>query len=87
LKLARKFELDKKIVKDLIYGCIKELGQNKEFYYHSKFGGHYDYLTEKGEEACLAIFKDFVEKVLAAEEHEYQERKKRDTFNSLKNSE
>ena len=85
MKLAKRSSIDKQILKDLIYGCIKELGQNQDFYYHSNFGSKYSHLTQKGEKACIPIFEEFVHKVLEAEEAEYQERRKRETFDALKN--
>jgi len=84
--LAKKYELDKEVVKDLIYGCIKELGQNKNLYYQSNFGPQYGHLSDRGEKVCLVIFQDLVEKVLSAEEKEYQERRKRETFDAIKNT-
>lgn len=83
--LAKKYSIDKRILKDLIYGCINELGKNKEFYYHSNFGRQYSHLTSKGEQACITIFEEFVHKIIEAEEAEYQERRKRETFEALKN--
>jgi len=83
--LAKRSSIDKQILKDLIYGCIKELGQNKDFYYHSNFSSKYSHLTQKGEQSCIPIFEEFVRKILEAEEAEYQERRKRETFDALKN--
>lgn len=83
--LAKKSSIDKQILKDLIYGCINELGKNKDFYYQSTFGRQYSHLTPKGEQACITIFEEFVHKILEAEEAEYQARRKRETFEALKN--
>lgn len=70
----------------MIYGSLKELGENSSVYYHSNFGGIYSHFTEKGEKAVVAILQDYVHRILEAEEQEYQERKKRDTFDALKGS-
>ena len=68
----------------MIYGSLKELVENSSVYYHSNFGEKYSHFTEKGEKAVVAILQDFVHRILEAEEREYQERKKRDTFDALK---
>ena len=44
--MAKRSSIDKQILKDLIYGCIKELGQNQDFYYHSNFGSKYNLMHQ-----------------------------------------
>ena len=82
----KRYNVDKQVLKDMVYGCLKELGENSSVYYHSKFGEKYSHFTEKGEKAVVAILQDFVHRILETEEQEYQERKKQDTFDALKGS-
>ncbi len=80
----KKSELNKQILKDMIYGCLKELGQNSKVYYHSEIGMKYSHLQEDAKENCLKILEDFVAKVREAEEALYQDRKKKDFLNEFK---
>ena len=84
LKLAKKSNLDKQILKDMMYGCLKELGENKDLFYHSSFGRQYSHVNEKGKEPALEILEDFVFKIREIEEQAYEDRKKKDTFDALK---
>ena len=70
----------------MIYGCLYELGKNKEFYYKSGFGSKYSHIHDDAKDNCIKIFEDFVDKILNAEEEIYKDRKRHDTFSDLKNS-
>ncbi len=80
----KKSELNKQILKDMIYGCLKELGHNDSVYYHSNFGTKYCHIKDDAKDHCLKIFEDFVAKIREVEENVYSERKKQDTFEALK---
>ena len=85
LNQVKKSELNKQILKDMIYGCLKELGQNDQVYYHSTFGQKYCHVQENAKETCLKILEDFIAKVRQVEEESYQDRKKQDFLNEFKN--
>lgn len=40
--------MDRSALKDLLYGGIEELTQNKKYYYNSSIGAHYNHWTEQG---------------------------------------
>ena len=67
-----------------MYGCLKELGENTDLFYHSSFGRRYCHINEKGKEPALEILEDFVFKIREVEEQAYEDRKKKDTFDALK---
>ena len=67
-----------------MYGCLKELGENTDLFYHSSFGRQYCHINEKGKEPALEILEDFVFKIREVEEQAYEDRKKKDTFDALK---
>ncbi len=82
--MAKKSSINKQILKDMMYGCLKELSENKMLYYHSTFGRQYSHLTEEGKDPAIEILEEFVHKIREAEEQAYEERKKKDTFDALK---
>lgn len=80
----KKSELDKQAIKDMMYGSLKELGRNQNFYYHSGFGHKYSHIRDEGRDLALSVLQDFVEKILELEERIYDERKKHDTVEALR---
>jgi hypothetical protein len=81
---VKKSNLDKQIIKDMMYGCLKELGENKQLFYYSNFGKQYSHFTKLGKESVLEIMEEFVHTIQESEEQIYQDRKKQDTFDALK---
>ena len=76
--------LDKRAVKELLYGGINEIVQNKEFYYNSGVGPNYNHFTEAGKQAMDAYMKQMVEMMLKAEEESLNKRAKELVVKGLK---
>lgn len=76
--------LSRSAIKDLVYGGLKELAVNKEFYYHSSVGPEYSHLTDAGREAIA----DYLDKMLyiinKSEEESLNIRAKQMVMNGLK---
>ena len=45
--------LNRSAIKDLVYGGLKELAKNTEFYYQSPVSSEYSHLTDAGREAVV----------------------------------
>lgn len=82
--MAKKSSMNKQILKDMMYGCLKELGENNSLYYHSTLSREYSHLTDKGRDPAIEILEEFVHKIREVEEQAYEDRKKKDTFDALK---
>jgi hypothetical protein len=62
--------------KDLLYGGLLELLQNRENFYHSTVGSSYNYFTDQGVEALKEFTKEMATIILRAEEESLNERAK-----------
>lgn len=49
--------MDKQIIKDMLYGTICEMQQDKRYYYHSKVGVEYSHWHEEGEQQLAQVVK------------------------------
>jgi hypothetical protein len=76
--------LDKRAVKELLYGGINEIIQNREFYYNSRIGSDYNHFTEAGKNAMDAYLKQMVTMMLVAEEESLNKRAKELVIKGLK---
>lgn len=79
--------LDSSAMKDIVYGGLKELARNKEFYYHSAVGPEYSHFTDQGR----VVVSEYVEKIMhmiyIAEEESLNKRAKEMVINGLKGEE
>lgn len=76
--------LDKRAVKELLYGGINEIIQNREFYYNSGISNTYNHFTEAGKAAMDAYMKQMVNMMLEAEEESLNKRAKELVVKGLK---
>ena len=76
--------LEKNAVKELLYGGIMEILNNREFYYNSRIGGEYNHFTEKGKNAMDEYLKTMANMMLKAEEESLNKRAKEMVINTLK---
>jgi hypothetical protein len=76
--------MDRKAVKELMYGGIAELLHNRHYYYHSSVGAQYSHWTEEGEKALAEYLNLMGYKMLEAEEAELDQRAKDLVLNGLK---
>ena len=62
--------MDKQMIKDLLYGTIREMQYNKKFFYQSSFGSSYSYWTKDGEQELLSMIKMMASKVQEFEQEQ-----------------
>ncbi len=76
--------MDKKAVKDLIFGGINELMRDRRYYYHSGVGQAYSYWTDEGKDALVEYMNVMGWKLKEAEEAELNARSKEMVLKGLK---
>jgi hypothetical protein len=76
--------MDTTAIKELMFGSIKELSQNRKYYYHSNVGINYSHWTEEG----IMVLSDFMNimahRINEAELIELDKRAKELVVNGLK---
>jgi hypothetical protein len=68
--------MDRHVVKDLIYGGISELMQDKRYFYHSTISSYYCYWTEDGERAIIEYLTLMASSMAAADQAQLDTRAK-----------
>jgi hypothetical protein len=76
--------MDKKAIKDIMFGGVSELIKNKNFYYFSSIGPQYCRWTEEGKLELQAYMDYMAYKMLEAEEESLNKRAKELVINGLK---
>ncbi len=76
--------MEKQAIKELMYGGINELLQNRRFYYQSSVGKNYDHWTDEGKSAITEFVNQISHLILDAEAVEFDRRAKQQTFQALK---
>lgn len=76
--------MKKSAIKDLCYGGMLELLNNRNYYYHSSVGGAYSHLTEEGKEAVAEFMNMIAYKMKEAENADLNERAKEQVLEQLK---
>ncbi len=76
--------MKKSAIKDLCYGGMLELLNNRNYYYHSSVGAGYSHLTEEGKEAVVEFMNLVAFKMKEAEDADLNERAKQQVLNELK---
>ena len=76
--------MKKGAIKDLCYGGLLELLNNRNFYYHSSVGAGYSHLTEEGKEAVIEFMNVVAWKMKEAENTDLDVRAKRQVLDALK---
>lgn len=75
--------MDSKSIKELMYGGIKELMRNKNYYYNSSVGSSYSHWTEEGHKAVVEYMDLLAGKIKEAEEAELDARAKQMVMTGL----
>jgi hypothetical protein len=68
---SKGFIMERKALKELMYGAIEEMMKNSKYYYHSSIGASYGHWTDTGKENLqefLEIISHEVAKARAAED-------------------
>jgi hypothetical protein len=76
--------MKKGAIKDLCYGGLLELLNNRNFYYHSSVGAGYSHLTEEGKEAVIEFMNMIAWKMKEAEDRDLDSRAKQQVIDQLK---
>ena len=76
--------MEKQAIKELMYGGINELMQNRRYYYRSTIGNHYSHWTEEGKTAMDTFMREMTQYIYDAEQRSLNERAKEQTLQALK---
>lgn len=70
--------------KDVIYGALLELSQNKQVWHESTVSPEYSHLTEDGKEAIIHVVEDMFRGLQIIHKQEIAEEAKRQTLEALR---
>ena len=84
LQLAKRFNMEKQAIKELMYGGISELMKNRRYYYQSSVGQSYSHWTEEGKMALEYFMKEMTKYIYDAEQADVDRRAKQQTLDALK---
>ena len=76
--------MEKTVIKDLMYGGLTELMNNKEFYHRSSVGADYSQWTEKGTLVMIEFVKSMTKQMHTAEDLSLNKRAKELVIKGLK---
>lgn len=76
--------MEKGAIKDLVYGGLEELINNRNYYYHSAVGRDYSHLTESGKEAVAEFMDIMAWQIKQANEKDLDRRAKEQVLATLK---
>jgi hypothetical protein len=76
--------MKKGAIKDLVYGGMEELLNNRNYYYHSSVGAGYSHLTEEGKDAVVEFINLMAWKIKEASEADLDQRAKQQVLDQLK---
>ena len=68
--------MERQAVKDLLYGGISELMQNKRYFYHSPISADYCHWTEDGEQAMVEFVTMMATRMVEADQEQLDTRAK-----------
>ena len=80
----KKSNMKKSAIKDLCYGGMMELLNNRTYYYHSSIGSNYSHLTDEGKAAVTEFMDMIAWKMLEAEAADLNDRAKQQVLDQLK---
>ena len=83
-KTYKGFVMDKQAIKELMYGGIKELMNNRHYYYRSSVSKDYSYFTTEGQQAVKSFILDMARYISEAEDKELDQRAKDMVMRELK---
>ena len=81
--------MQKSALKDLLYGSIVEMTNNKDLFYKSEIGRTYEYShwTDDGKLVVMELIEDVTRKILTSENEELNDRAKKMVWDQLKEQE
>jgi hypothetical protein len=81
---VKKSKMDRGAIKDLIYGGLSEIMNNRQYFYKSSIGQGYSHFTEEGEKALVEYMNLVSWKMIEAENNELNARSKEIVMKTLK---
>jgi hypothetical protein len=76
--------MQKSAIKDLVYGGLEEILNNRNYYYNSSVGASYSHLTDSGKEAVIEFMDLMSYKIVQANEADLDKRAKEMVLKELK---
>jgi hypothetical protein len=76
--------MDKAALKDLVYGGVEEMIQNRKYYYSSSVSRDYCHFTDEGKEALVEFMSIMAYQIRRAEEQDLDQRAKQQVIENLK---
>ena len=76
--------MEKQAIKELMYGGISEMMQNRRYYYVSSVGRDYSHWTEEGKEAMQKFLTEMTSHIYEAEQKSLDDRAKKMVLDTLK---
>ena len=76
--------MEKAAIKDLVYGGVEEILNNRRYYYHSSIGVGYSHLTDDGKVAMVEFMDLMAFKIREAEDQDLDRRAKEQVIQTLK---
>jgi hypothetical protein len=74
--------MDKEAIKDLVYGGLEEIVNNRRYYYHST--ASYSHFTDLGKQAVGEFLDIMAFKIREAEQQDLEQRAKQQVLDGLK---
>jgi hypothetical protein len=75
--------MERQAIKDLLYGGICELMQNKRYFYHSPISSDYCHWTEDGERAMIEYLTMMAARMVDADQEQLDQRAKEMVMDGL----
>jgi hypothetical protein len=76
--------MEKAAVKDLIYGGLEEIINNRKYYYASDVAFGYNHFTEEGRQSICEFMELMAYKIRASEQDDLNSRAKQQVIDQLK---
>ncbi len=84
VKKSKEFRMEKQAIKQLMYGGIKELMNDRRYYYNSGMGKNYSHFTDAGKVAVYEFVTEIASYITDAENADLDKRAKEMVLNELK---
>ena len=82
--MAKKFDINRAMNKDIIYGSLFELSRNGKVWHESTVSPEYSHLTEDGKTAIIHVIEEMFRGLQRIHAQEIKDEAKRQTMESLK---
>lgn len=76
--------MEKQAIKDLMYGSLNELMQNRRYYYHSRVGSEYCRWTDEGQLVLNQYMAEITKLIYDADQNDLDRRAKELVLKELK---